>query len=552
MRKKSLSDPEPKAPAKQPVKIITETAVGSTTATTGMRHEIRCLAEEMVNGRLDKRIDESKFSGADAEHAAMVNQMIDSLVNPLRLAAGAIDEIAHGRIPPFVIDDYQGEYNDIKLNLNTLLATLYGMHNETQDLIGNISAGRLQTRGNDWDYQGIWRELIGGVNGTLDAVLNPISEASTVLGRLANFDLGARMQGRYHGEHAVIKKAMNATAESLHSAVSQVAETVDLVSTVGKSISHGSQIVAQGAAEQERQLAETTATVTHLAEYAQKSAQSTSDARENAQRSATAITTAKAEMERMLEAMKEIRVSADGTAGIIQQIDTIAKETDLLSSTASTKATVVRSSASGFGVVAQEIRKLSERCEEAGSRLKSFQQRVNFSAKVAGGDGIDLLISEYEELIHDLKNVATNSSLLGVNAAISAAHVEGAGNDFELLTDEIRQLARRSADAAKQTETLVRSSISMSRKGEEISLDIDRHLAGAVAGAQQIDTLTDEIARATNEQASGLEQISRSITQINDVTSQNAATALESTDAAKNLDLQVKKLTKMVSTFRLQ
>ncbi len=520
-------------------------------ATPTAQQEIARLAAAMVAGKLSERGDPALFRGADAELVSMVNQMLDSLVSPLRLAAGSIDEIAHGRIPPFVIDDYQGEYNDIKRNLNTLLATLYGMHNETQDLIGNISAGRLQTRGNDWDYQGIWRELIGGVNGTLDAVLNPISEASTVLGRLANYDLGARMQGRYHGEHAVIKKAMNATAESLHSAVSQVAETVDLVSTVGKRISQGSQMVANGAAEQERQLTETTTTVTHLAEYAQKSAQSTAEARTNAQRSAAAITTAKAEMERMLEAMKEIRASADGTAGIIQQIDTIAKETDLLSATASTKATVVRSSASGFGVVAQEIRKLSERCEEAGSRLKSFQQRVNFSAKTAG-DGIDHLISEYEELIHDLKNVATNSSLLGVNAAISAAHVEGAGNDFELLTDEIRQLARRSADAAKQTETLVRSSISMSRKGEEISFEIDRHLAGAVAGAQQIDALTDEIARATNEQASGLEQISRSITQINDVTSQNAATALESTDAAKNLDLQVKKLTKMVSTFRLQ
>jgi methyl-accepting chemotaxis protein len=513
--------------------------------------EIQRLAEAMMNGRLDERGSSDSFKGKDAELILLVNRMLDTLIAPLRLTAGAIDEIAHGRIPPFVIDDYQGEYNDIKRNLNTLLATLYGVNNETQNLIANISDGRLRTRGNDWDYHGIWRDLIAGVNGTLDAVLNPIHEASTVLGRLAAYDLSARMEGRYHGEHAVIKKAMNLTAESLHSAVSQVAETVELVSSVGNRISEGSEVVSNGAAEQERQLSETSTTISHLAEYAHKSAQSTSDARINAQRSVESITTAKTEMERMLGAMGEIRSSADNTAGIIQEIDTIAKETDKLSSSATSKATLVRSSASGFGVVASEIRKLSERCEETVKRLRDFQHRVEFSAR-SGGDGEMVgIISEYEDLIHDLKNVATNSGLLGVNAAISAAHVEGAGNDFELLTEEIRQLARRSTGAAQETERLIRASVDLARKGEGISKEIDRHLAGAVDGALSIDALTEEISCATQEQASGLEEISRSVYQINDVTSRNAASAFQSADAAGELEQQVRKLAVMVSKFRL-
>ena len=522
-----------------------------TRKSASVHDEISRLAEAMLNGRLDERGTPDSFTGKDAELVLLVNRMLDTLIAPLRLTAGAIDEIAHGRIPPFVIDDYQGEYNDIKRNLNTLLATLYGMNNETHSLIANIGQGKLRSRGNDWDYHGIWRDLIAGVNGTLDAVLNPIHEASTVLGRLAAYDLSARMEGRYHGEHAVIKKAMNLTAESLHSAVSQVAETVDLVSSVGTRISKGSEVVSQGAAEQERQLSETSTTVTHLAEYAQKSAQSTADARVSAQRSADSITTAKTEMERMLEAMGEIRSSADNTAGIIQDIDTIAKETDKLSSSASSKATLVRSSANGFGVVALKIRKLSERCEETVKRLQDFQRRVEFNPRSGGSEEVERIIGEYEDLIHDLKNVAMNSNLLGVNAAISAAHVEGAGNDFELLTEEIRQLARRSTGAAQQTERLIRTSVDLARRGEGISKEIDRHLAGAVDGARTIDALTEEISRATQEQASGLEQISRSVTQINDVTSRNAATAFQSADAAGDLEQQVRKLATMVSKFRL-
>ena len=111
---------------------------GAKPAEMTLHREIQRLAEAMMNGRLDERGDPAQFTGDDAALVLMVNRMLDTLVTPLRLAAGAIDEIAHGRIPPFVIDDYTGEYNNLKRNLNTLLATLYGLHSETQHLIGNI------------------------------------------------------------------------------------------------------------------------------------------------------------------------------------------------------------------------------------------------------------------------------------------------------------------------------------------------------------------------------------------------------------------------------
>ncbi|MBT1074153.1 methyl-accepting chemotaxis protein [Geobacter grbiciae] len=516
-----------------------------------LHSEIQRLAEAMMNGSLDERGDPAQFAGDDAALVLTVNRMLDTLVTPLRLAAGAIDEIAHGRIPPFVIDDYAGEYNTLKRNLNTLLATLYGLDSETRHLIGNIGEGRLQTRGNDWDFEGIWRDLIRGVNGTLDAVIDPVNEAGTVLQRLAQYDLSARMRGKYHGEHATIKKAMNATAESLHSAVTQMAETVDLVSAVGEQIAASSQTVTAGTREQETQLTEAASVLNHIADTSQKSAKNTADARQVAQQAAESIGTAKTVMDQMLHAMGEIRGSADNTVGIVQQIDAIAKETDKLSSNATSKAALIRSSANGFSVVASEVRNLSKRCEEAVSRLHDFRRRVTFTPN-AGTDGTtDQLVSEYLDLIHDLKSVASNSGLLGVNAAISAAHVEGAGNDFQVLTEEIRELAKRSTDAAKQTDTLIRTSVDQARKGEDLSRAIDGHLTTAVTGASTINSLTDEISQSSQEQASAIEEISCSVTHINEVTRQNAACALSSSEVAQGLGQQVTKLSKMVSKFRL-
>jgi methyl-accepting chemotaxis protein len=359
------------------------------------------------------------------------------------------------------------------------------------------------------------------------------------------------MHGKYHGEHAVIKKAMNTTAEALHSAISQVSETVDLVSDVGNRISHSSQIVSNGAAEQQRQLAETSENLTHISESSIRSARSTDDARGNARNSVESITTGKEAMERMLEAMGEIRDAADNTASIVQEINSIAKETDSLSSSAAEKAIRVRSSAGGFGVVANEIRNLSMRCEEAVVRLQDFNRRILAGSNTRRSDEVEQLGNDFQYLIDDLNNIAMLSGLLGVNAAIEAAHVEGAGNDFEILTDEIHQLAKRSTDAARLTDSLIQGSVVLARKGERLSKEIDDHLAIAVDGANTIGMLTDEISLASQEQATGIDLITRAVSQINEVTSQNAESAHESSEAAKNLETQVEKLSRMVSKFRL-
>lgn len=511
-------------------------------------NEIQKVAEAMMEGRLDARCDVAGQSSDDAGLLTLVNSMLDSLISPMRLAGHALDEIAHGRIPPFVIDDYQGEYNTIKRNINTLLAILYGMHKETTNLTDSVRAGNLKTRGNDWDYDGIWKELIRGMNGTLDAVLDPVHEASSVLERLAAYDLGARMRGRYHGDHAVIRKAMNTTAEALHSAISQVAETVELVNEVGRNISDSSSTVARGAAEQNQQLSETSANLERLAASAVVSTEKTNQAKEKVHESSVSMEQAKESMERMLNAMIRIREAAENTSAIVSEIDGIAKETGALSTNAIDKAVRIRTSAGGFGVVAHEIRKLGQRCTETAKGLKEFSKKVSLGE----GEEADKLRDDFQLLIDDLVDVAMFSNLLGVNAAIEAAHVEGAGNDFHQLTDQIHNLASRSADAAKRTENMTVSSLQLSRNGEQISLDINRQLKDAVEGAQTINLIADQISRTTLEQATGIEQISQAVAQINYITQQNTESAEKSSDAAKGLERQVDKLSRMVHKFRLE
>ncbi|MDD2367402.1 MAG: methyl-accepting chemotaxis protein [Desulfuromonadaceae bacterium] len=499
---------------------------------------IKQLSDAMVAGKLDSRGDTAGLKDRDAETILLINAMIDALISPMRLAGNALDEIAHGRLPPFVIDDYQGEYNKIKQNINTLLAILYGLHGETEHLINSVSQGKLKTRGNDWDYEGIWKELINGMNTTLDVVIAPINEAGAVLDRLAHYDLNARMNGKYRGEHATIRKAMNSTAESLHESISQVSETVGLVSEVGKQITRISSVVTKGAEEQSVQLNEASMSLASLSDSASHSAKSTAEAHNNAKLATDAILKAKESMNRMLASMNDISGAAKDTTSIANEIDGIAKETGTLAGGAVEKAVRMRISAGGFGVVAQEIRKLSRQCSETANAMKAFEKKMSEDQR-----------EEFGELITNLMSIARFSNLLGVNAAIEAAHVEGAGNEFKLMTDEIHNLAVRSADSANKTSALTKSSATLSKNGVQLSQEIARQLEEAVQGAHALSVFSDDISASIHEQTAGLEQISQTASQISIVTDKNAEGAAESLDAAKNLEKQVDKLTKMVSRF---
>lgn len=499
---------------------------------------VKNLSDAMVAGQLDSRGDAAALKGKDAETIELINSMIDSLVSPMRLAGNALDEIAHGKLPPFVIDDYQGEFNKIKQNINTLLAILYGMHGETEHLTNSVRQGKLKTRGNDWDYEGIWKDLIGGMNSTLDAVIAPINEAGAVLDKLAHYDLNARMNGKYRGDHAAIRKAMNTTAESLHGAISQVSETVGLVSEVGKQITRVSSVVTKGAEEQSVQLNETSMSLASLSESAAHSAKSTAAAHDNAKDATNSILKAKESMNRMVTSMGEISGAAEKTTFIANEIDGIAKETGALAGSAVEKAVRMRISAGGFGVVAQEIRKLSRQCTETAHAMKVFEKKMSEDQQ-----------AEFGELITNLMSIARFSNLLGVNAAIEAAHVEGAGNEFKDMTDEIHNLAVRSADAANKTSVLTRTSASLSKNGVQLSEEIDKQLEGAVKEAHALSSFADDISSSILEQTAGLEQISKTAAQISEVTDKNAEGAAESLDAAKNLETQVGKLTKMVNRF---
>jgi methyl-accepting chemotaxis protein len=513
--------------------------------------EVLRLAQAMTEGQLDERAQVDRFSGDSAEVLVAVNTILDSLITPLRMASSAIRELAHGSIPPdFVVTEYHGEFADIKRDLNSFLAVMYGMTHEMRHLIQAIKDGKLSTRGNDWDFEGCWKDLIAGLNGTIDATVDPVLEARSVLEQLSTYDLTARMHGKYKGEHVQIKKALNTSLHNLHEAFSHVTGAVSKVADAANEITQSSNAVAQGALQQAQSLEEISSSMDQISLRTKQTAENAMQTDSLTKQTQVTVESGKSAMADLVTAMNEIRAAAEGTQAIMQEINTITVQTDELARNAAGEAARVGSSARGFAVVADEVRKLAQRSKAAAIQISGIKEVIS---TVANGDASHSTSDQQNvaSVAQELDNMALHTNYLALNAAVEAAYVDASSTGIEGITAKVQDLAARSKTSAARTHELLSRSMDLAANGQGLSGNVNGQLLSVVESVIRVSALIDEIAKASQMQASELDAITESLSNLNNVTQVNADSAEKSTEASGLLMQQTESLSNAVHRFKL-
>ena len=344
-------------------------------------------------------------------------------------------------------------------SLNAAQRSVIAIVEESASLNAAAEGGDLSRRAATDRHHGSYRDLALGINRVMDAVSVPLREASTVLQRIADRDLTARMSGTYHGEYVALQDALNAAVTNLDQALDDVASAAEQVAGAGTEISVGSDALAYGAADQAASLEQTTSSLTELSSMARLNAQHASDARALAGRAREIATEGVAEMTELSTAMVLITKSSGDTAKIVRTIDEIAFQTNLLALNAAVEAARAGDAGRGFAVVAEEVRSLAIRSAEA---AKSTAVLIEESVKHAQtGNRLNGVVQA--KLVEINGQVQSLSAVIGEIASTSEQQAQGvdqltsAASQMNSTTQSVASNAEEAASAAVELSSQART-----------------------------------------------------------------------------------------------
>ncbi|MBZ8144128.1 methyl-accepting chemotaxis protein, partial [Rubrivivax gelatinosus] len=155
------------------------------------------------------------------------------------------------------------------------------------------------------------------------------------------------------------------------------------------------------------------------------------------------------------------------------------------------------------------------------------------------------------EIIGTIDGIAFQTNILALNAAVEAARAGEQGRGFAVVASEVRNLASRSAEAAKEIKSLIGASVEKVEIGTRQVDEAGESMTHIVSQVQRVSQLIGEITTATVEQSSGISQVGDAVGQLDQVTQQNAALVEESAAAAESLRVQAARLTELVGVFKV-
>lgn len=377
------------------------------TILTQLTEELSKLVNDAKNGILSSRADVEKINFEFREIPKGINQTLDAVIQPLNVAAEYINKISLGDNPPIISEEYKGEFNRIKENLNTLITV-------NNQIITNAK-------------------------------------------KIANGDLTLSLTKRC--ENDLLIEALSVMIVKLNETITAIAETAEDIASSSEEASMAATTIAQGASEQAASAEEISASVEQMASTIQQNTENALDTERISTQAAKSINEVSISSQKSLEAIRLISEK-------IKVINDIAEKTDILAINAAIEAARAGEHGKGFAVVAAEVRKLAEVSQKAAIDINGLS---NTSLKVTEEAGIQMAklipdITKTAKLIQEI-SAASNEQSSGANQIAKAV------DQFSQVTQQnsasSEELSSNAQELSSQAEIL-RNAVSFFNIGKVI------------------------------------------------------------------------------------
>jgi len=246
----------------------------------------------------------------------------------------------------------------------------------------------------------------------------------------------------------------------------------------------------------------------------------------------------------------------EATDAINTAAQEIASGNQDLSSRTEEQASSLEETASSMEQIASTVKQNADNSRQATELANSAQQVAIRGGEVVGQvvetmSAIHQSSSKIADIIGVIDGIAFQTNILALNAAVEAARAGEQGRGFAVVATEVRNLAQRSAAAAKEIKGLISDSVDKVAVGNKLVDQAGRTMEEVVASIRRVAKIMADISEASREQSAGIEQVSRAVSQMDEVTQQNAALVEEAAAAAESLEEQARGLAESVAIFRL-
>ncbi|MDR0958732.1 MAG: methyl-accepting chemotaxis protein, partial [Clostridiales bacterium] len=471
------------------------------------------MATEHAHGNYTYKIDVSKYTGAYAKIINGINEMTFTYTDDFIAVIEMLEKFAEG---DFTADvrQYPGELSASNVTIDKVRNNLAGISNEIKKIADRAARGDLTVRANESNAKGEWLQILSGLNMLVDEVAKPVTEVSAALKKFAAGDLSAKVTGDYSGSFNLMKQSLNSTIKEIAGIILTISATLKAVE--GKDMTVRINKAFKG------DFNEIKLSVNNI------------------------INNQSQLLKYIAEASNRVSIDAKE----------IESANSVLAKGVSVQAEKTESISSAFATVSEQTTENAENAERADKISKTSLNNAN-----EGNEKMQSMLLAMEEImtasdsiatiIKTIRDIAFQTNMLALNASVEAARAGAQGKGFNVVADEVRNLAMRRSKASKETHELINDIVSKIKEGTGFATAASAALTTIVSDVNSASRMVTKIAKCSLEQKKVVDLAAYDMEQISNVVHSNSATSEQTAAAATELSLQATRLDDVLRQFKI-